>query len=62
TPHLDSLAQDRSYWFTHFYSAGIHTYNGVYSTLFGFPASLPLGLHFWAFIYATLFLVEGRSI
>ena len=40
TPHLDSLAQDRSYWFTHFYSAGIHTYNGVYSTLFGFPALL----------------------
>ncbi|RMH81453.1 MAG: alkaline phosphatase family protein [Calditrichaeota bacterium] len=38
TPHLDSLARAHSALFTRFYSAGIHTYNGVYSTLFGFPA------------------------
>jgi phosphoglycerol transferase MdoB-like AlkP superfamily enzyme len=39
TPHLDSIAS-RSLFFTNFYSAGIHTFNGVYSTLFGMP-SLP---------------------
>ena len=37
TPHLDSLAKV-SYTFTDVFSAGIHTFNGVYSTLFGMPA------------------------
>ncbi len=37
TPYLDSLAQV-SYTFTNIFSAGIHTYNGVYSTLFSMPA------------------------
>ncbi len=37
TPYLDSLAK-LSYTFTNVFSAGIHTYNGVYATLFGMPA------------------------
>jgi phosphoglycerol transferase MdoB-like AlkP superfamily enzyme len=37
TPFLDSLAQ-RSYTFDRMYTAGIHTYNGIFSTLFSFPA------------------------
>jgi phosphoglycerol transferase MdoB-like AlkP superfamily enzyme len=37
TPALDSLAKLSSL-FTNFYSAGIHTCNGIYSTLFGYPA------------------------
>ncbi|MCE1188534.1 MAG: LTA synthase family protein [Ignavibacteria bacterium] len=37
TPFLDSLASI-SYCFDNFYSAGIHTYNGVYSTLYSFPS------------------------
>ncbi len=37
TPYLDSLAKI-SYTFTNVFSAGIHTFNGVYSTLFGMPA------------------------
>ncbi len=37
TPHLDSLAKV-SYTFSNIFSAGIHTYNGVYATLFGMPA------------------------
>lgn len=36
-PFLDSLAQ-RSLFYKNFYSSGIHTCNGVYSTLFGLPA------------------------
>ncbi len=40
TPHLDSLATHHSLFFRNFYSAGIHTYNGIYSTLFGLPALL----------------------
>lgn len=39
TPHLDSIAGN-SIFFPEFYSSGIHTFNGVYSTLFGMP-SLP---------------------
>ena len=39
TPHLDSIAQ-QSILFTNFYSSGTHTFNGVYSSLFGIP-SLP---------------------
>jgi phosphoglycerol transferase MdoB-like AlkP superfamily enzyme len=39
TPHLDSIANS-SIFFSNFYSSGIHTFNGVYSTLFGIP-SLP---------------------
>ncbi|MEN9339772.1 MAG: hypothetical protein RIQ62_1084 [Bacteroidota bacterium] len=37
TPTLDSLAQ-HSLFFDHAYSAGIHTNNGVFSTLYGLPA------------------------
>lgn len=39
TPHLDSISK-QSILFTNFYSSGTHTFNGVYSTLFGMP-SLP---------------------
>lgn len=37
TPVLDSLAET-SLTFRNFYSSGIHTFNGVFSTLYGFPA------------------------
>ena len=37
TPFLDSLA-NVGISFDHFYSAGIHTYNGIFSTLYSFPA------------------------
>lgn len=37
TPVLDSL-MNVSWAFTNFYSAGNHTFNGVYSSLFGMPA------------------------
>ncbi len=37
TPFLDSLS-NRGRYFNNAYSAGIHTYNGVFSTLFSFPA------------------------
>ena len=37
TPFLDSLANN-SYSFDNFYSAGIHTFNGIHSTLFSYPA------------------------
>ena len=37
TPFMDSLA-NHCWSFDHIYSAGIHTYNGVYSTLFAHPA------------------------
>lgn len=36
TPYLDSLYQ-RSLSFRRFYSSGIHTNHGIYSTLFSFP-------------------------
>lgn len=36
TPMLDSLANN-GIAFDHFYSAGIHTFNGIYSTMYGFP-------------------------
>ena len=36
TPCLDSLMR-RGLVFTHCYSAGIHTYNGIYSTLYSHP-------------------------
>ena len=39
TPCLDSLMQ-RSMTFREAYSAGIHTYNGIYSTLYSQPALL----------------------
>ena len=39
TPNLIRLASEGMY-FSHFYSAGIHTYNGIFSTLTGFPAIL----------------------
>lgn len=37
TPFLDSLAV-HSYCFDHIYTAGMHTFNGIFSTLFSFPA------------------------
>jgi len=39
TPCLDSLANN-GYFFTNIYSSGIHTFNGIYSTLFGYPSLL----------------------
>ncbi len=39
TPHLDAIANE-GWSFNNFYSAGIHTYNGIYSSLFGHPALL----------------------
>lgn len=37
TPFLDSLAQ-KSIFFTNVWSAGKHTSNGIFSTLYGYPA------------------------
>jgi len=37
TPNLDSLA-DRGYAFDNFYSAGMHTFNGIFATLYSYPA------------------------
>jgi phosphoglycerol transferase MdoB-like AlkP superfamily enzyme len=37
TPNVDSLCKS-SWFFTNAYSAGIHTNNGIFSTLFSFPA------------------------
>jgi len=37
TPFLSDLI-NRSYYFDRFYSAGIHTNNGIVSTLYGYPA------------------------
>ena len=37
TPFLDSLSHN-SYYFENIYTAGIHTFNGIFSTLFSFPA------------------------
>lgn len=39
TPFLDSLSQN-SYFFENVFTAGTHTYNGVFSSLFSFPAVL----------------------
>jgi phosphoglycerol transferase MdoB-like AlkP superfamily enzyme len=39
TPNLDSLSKI-AYCFDNIYSAGIHTRNGIYSTLFSYPALL----------------------
>ncbi|MFZ5979286.1 MAG: LTA synthase family protein [Candidatus Zixiibacteriota bacterium] len=36
TPRFDSLA-DHAILFTNFYSAGEHTYTGIFSTLYGYP-------------------------
>ena len=37
TPHLNKL-KNNSFYFDRAYTAGIHTFNGIYSTLFSFPA------------------------
>lgn len=37
TPFLDSLSH-QGYYFKNTYSAGIHTFNGIFSSLFSFPA------------------------
>jgi phosphoglycerol transferase MdoB-like AlkP superfamily enzyme len=37
TPFLDSIS-NQGYYLENIYSAGIHTFNGVFSTLFSFPA------------------------
>ena len=39
TPFLDSL-KNQAYFFPNFYSSGIHTYNGLFSTLYGYPAPI----------------------
>lgn len=41
TPNLDDLL-DKSVSYENVYTAGIHTYNGVYSTLFGQPALMDI--------------------
>ncbi len=38
-PNLERLAP-HAYFFNHIYTAGIHTNNGIYSTLYSFPALL----------------------
>jgi phosphoglycerol transferase MdoB-like AlkP superfamily enzyme len=37
TPFLDSIA-NHGFYFNNIYTAGIHTFNGIFSTLFSFPA------------------------
>ncbi|MGV9004574.1 LTA synthase family protein [Flavobacterium sp.] len=37
TPFLDSIA-DEGYYFENTYTSGIHTFNGIFSTLFSYPA------------------------
>jgi len=37
TPNLDTLAA-KGYSFDNFYSAGIHTFNGIFSVLYAYPA------------------------
>ena len=37
TPNLNRIAS-KSLYFNNIYTAGIHTFNGIYSTLFSFPA------------------------
>jgi phosphoglycerol transferase MdoB-like AlkP superfamily enzyme len=37
TPFLDSIST-KGYYFENTYSAGIHTFNGIFSTLFSYPA------------------------
>jgi phosphoglycerol transferase MdoB-like AlkP superfamily enzyme len=39
TPYLDSL-ENHSLWFENIFTQGIHTYNGIFSTLFSYPALL----------------------
>lgn len=39
TPYLDSLAKC-AHFYNHFYSCGVHTCNGIYGTLYGFPSLL----------------------
>jgi len=39
TTFLDSLKK-QAYFFSNFYSSGIHTYNGLFSTLYGHPAPI----------------------
>lgn len=39
TPFLDSLV-NQSYFFENIYTAGTHTHNGIFSTLFSFPSVL----------------------
>lgn len=37
TPNLDSIS-DKGLLFTNVYTSGIHTYNGIFSTIYGLPA------------------------
>jgi phosphoglycerol transferase MdoB-like AlkP superfamily enzyme len=39
TPHLAQLARESAF-FDHFFSSGIHTYNGLFSTTSGYPGIL----------------------
>lgn len=39
TPNLDKLARE-GYSFDNIYTSGVHTYSGIYSTLFSFPVEM----------------------
>lgn len=73
TPYIHSLI-DKSYYFNNFYSAGIHTNNGIGATLSGFPSlfgkptlnvdvdhydGLPMQLQKVG--YETLFFITGNA-
>lgn len=49
TPCLNSII-DQSFYFTHAYSAGVHTYNGIFSTLYSTPGVPTLHTMYHTFI------------
>jgi len=72
TPYLNDLI-NKSYYFEHFFSSGVHTNNGIASTLYGYPAlfdqpsmepnpkhytGIPLNLHNTG--YQTLFFLTSN--
>jgi phosphoglycerol transferase MdoB-like AlkP superfamily enzyme len=71
TPYLHELI-DKSYYFENFYSAGVHTNNGIVSTLYGFPClfdkpSMKNELHYTGLPgnlrklgYQNLFFITGN--
>ncbi len=67
TPHLDSLAK-QGLAFDRFYTAGTHTHNGLFSTLFGHPALMKkhsmsvVNIPQYAGIAATLKAQNYRTI
>ena len=56
TPFLDSLSQ-QSWFFTNAYSAGIHTNNGIFSTLYSLIFGI-FALRFSLANYGSGFLFE----